>query len=596
MYSLHSLNIKGYGPYRDATELYFREGVTVVVGYNQDSSQGLVDSNGAGKTQILEAISWTLFGQAPDLKKQSEAMTHGGVETACTLTLKSPDEDLVIRRRVRGNRHEVSLSVQSRENPVEYKGDVERVQAEINHKIGCSYALFKAVLYLGQEGESAKFIRMKPQERAAVLGNLIDDTYFQIGAKIAGEEAREGAKTQTALQTELMAMRGFHGQVEADVAALEREIQDFLATERARLDKANAEYVIARDNLTRASRELLDIRKAQETPGGLEGLSRALAEEQTKLQRLEKDRGLLEHDLRRLPQRQYLEANQECCPTCHQGIGEAAIAHIESARAALELKLQHCRAALEAQERVVQEFRDRFTRVRDAANSEKVLEEKVQTLKVVMTHAKDATLPRNPDSLVARHGVLVERRNEAWAKIETLQAQTVAWYHHVERLKAVQHRFGRDARDFLFDAIRGPLEVWTKYYMEISIDTGLTVQFPSENSQEHFEILVWNQGYTQDFRRYSGGEKWRIQMAILLGLRKVLDYANQSRLDFLLLDDPIGALDDAGVYNFFEMLRKLTQDEIKTILVTVPRASNIPGNTNTIEVYRQGGKSHAVSK
>lgn len=587
MLQLDWISIEGFKVFLQTQTLKFLPGLTFILGKNLDSPRNVLDNNGSGKTTLLDAISWVLFCHTPEGKGGVDFQSHRSPFVEVQLKLKSPEQDLLIRRKFKGSRHEVELSIYSRTNPEKIGGDVDVVQARINKEVGCNWHLFNSVLYLSRLGTSAQFLFLAPVKRALVLSNLVDDSYFQIGAKILGMRIQEAENLAGAQAAELMTLRTHRDVVGRDIQAAEQARGHWEESEKLRSGAALAQFNQANSALIQVSKDLMEARLFLQA-NELANLTTQYQQGDAGVRGLEGDVRVAAAALARLPSRLHLEQYREGCPTCGQPIGEKCIQELELERLAGQSNLRLLEQNLEAARHTHAGVAELLARVQQNGARVREMERQAETLHQQAHHFRDQSAPLQPHYIEGQIEELRGRWAACQSRIEELERLLVDTSEKLGIMKETKRAFSGDVRNLMFDLIRGPLEEWTHHYVERLIDTGLTVEFPHQNVKEKFEIFIWNKADKQELYQYSGGERWRVAIAILLALRKVLSLQHGCKLDFLLIDDPAGELDDAGIAETFQVFQELTQEGIGSILLTVPRASYLPAcHYNSVEVTRQ---------
>ena len=555
-----------------------------------DSVRGLLDSNGAGKTTLLNAISLALFCHAPT-GKGSTFQSHGAAFWEVEFVLTSPDEDIIIKRKVKGSRHQLWVTIKSRTDPKEYGPDVQTAQEALNRRIGCDWALFKSVMFLTRQGDTTQFLFQTPAKRAEVLSTLIDDSDFRVGADILKGRVRELENLKGLHGNELMGLRQQMGLLEQDIARAAEAGANWEAQEKVRLTMAQAQFASYNNQLAAVSTRLLEARTFLQGNQFAE-VSRQHGEAGSAIQRLQRDVAVLHEDLRRQTSAAYLERHKAACPTCAQPIPPHSIAEVGLKTAKLQAELAGRNVELQAQNGAWTSAQQLLARVQQSTQEIRALEERADTLHQQALFAKDELAERRSDYLDGQVFELTQRRAEGLARIAWLEQALYATEVSREAHAYVRAAFGGEVRNLMFDFLRGPLEEWTHFYVGQLIDTGISIQFPHQDAKEKFEILVWNGQHKQDLSVYSGGEIWRIAIAILLALRKVLAQNSGCKLDFLLCDDFAGELDDCGIVEVLSAFQQLTKSDISTILFAIPRRAYIPAIPHhTVEVTRKGGQS-----
>jgi exonuclease SbcC len=231
----------------------------------------LTGANGAGKSSLLDAITWALWGEA---RSRDDDLIHQG-QSEMRVALKFEQDGAVyevVRRRSRRTRSVSELDFYRLPDDgapiILSEASVRATQAAINRLLRLDYDTFVRSAFLKQGGSDA-FTRLKPVERKEVL------------AKILGLERYEAyeaaAKAQGRKLDEQVAVT--EGEIKAADAELARE-PDI----RARLMQAQA-----------AQREALEALQAAET--ALEAV--ASAPDDLKAKRIEQThltQRLLDHE------------------------------------------------------------------------------------------------------------------------------------------------------------------------------------------------------------------------------------------------------------------------------------------------------------
>ncbi len=199
---VHSLSVTAFGPFAD----------TVVVdldALSRDALFLLCGPTGSGKTSLLDAIAFALYGRVPGARGQEKRLRsdHASAtvrtEVSCELTLRGerirvtrrPEQERPKSRGGGTTRDQARLQIQrqvaGRWDPVSSRldegGDYLRTQ------VGLSPEQFWQVVLLPQ-GQFAEFLRAEPDERAKVLETLFDARRFADVETWLAEQARQRAE------------------------------------------------------------------------------------------------------------------------------------------------------------------------------------------------------------------------------------------------------------------------------------------------------------------------------------------------------------------------------------------------------------------
>lgn len=86
------------------------------------------------------------------------------------------------------------------------------------------------------------------------------------------------------------------------------------------------------------------------------------------------------------------------------------------------------------------------------------------------------------------------------------------------------------------------------------------------SGSDKLNVIITDNGTDIDIAALSGGERARVNVATLLAIRKLMQSLSQSRINLLILDETVEALDVDGKEKLIEVL--LAEDNLNTILVS----------------------------
>lgn len=199
---IHRLEIQAFGPFAG------RE----VVDFDELGAQGLFllnGSTGAGKTSVLDAIAYALYGQVPGARQGASGQLRShhaaegvGPEVLCEfsaggrrLEVQRKPEWMRPVKRGQGTTRE-QASTQLREKTAEgwevKSTRNDEAAAEIQGLLGMTMAQFTKVVLLAQ-GDFAAFLRATAEERQTLLQKLFGtDIYKDLEVRLAAESRQAG--------------------------------------------------------------------------------------------------------------------------------------------------------------------------------------------------------------------------------------------------------------------------------------------------------------------------------------------------------------------------------------------------------------------
>ena len=163
----------------------------------------LCGSNGHGKSALLDAITWCLWGEARS-RSQDDLVSYGAEECRVELDFLARDTQYrVIRSRSRGGTRrrqgvtDLQLQVLGADSPQPITGNsVRETEAKIVQAVGMDYDTFINSAFLLQ-GRAGEFTGKTPAERKAVLARIMGlEAYDRLQTR--ARERLSGAQTAAA--------------------------------------------------------------------------------------------------------------------------------------------------------------------------------------------------------------------------------------------------------------------------------------------------------------------------------------------------------------------------------------------------------------
>jgi DNA repair protein SbcC/Rad50 len=175
------LCISGFLSYRDPVELDFE-------GFNLACISG---QNGAGKSSLLDAMTWALFGEARG--KDKDALINLGSKTAeVSLTFRYEENTYRVQRSVpRGKTTVLEFQIldDNQWRPLTEKSTRE-TQSRIEQTLRLDYDTFiNASFFL--QGKADEFTQKKASERKAVLGSILGLEIWETYKERTSERRKE---------------------------------------------------------------------------------------------------------------------------------------------------------------------------------------------------------------------------------------------------------------------------------------------------------------------------------------------------------------------------------------------------------------------
>jgi DNA repair exonuclease SbcCD ATPase subunit len=197
-----------------------RQDLTLVLGENLDLG-GDGSRNGTGKTTIINALSYALYGQAlSNIRKDNLVNKTNGKNMLVSLEFVVGNQDYKIERGRKPNVLKFYVNNKEQEITDDAQGDSRETQDAIEHVLGLSHDMFKHILALNTYTEP--FLSLKANDQRTIIEQLLGITMLSERAERIKEHNRQ---TKEAIQQEefrIRAVQEANKRIEEQIEALRR--------------------------------------------------------------------------------------------------------------------------------------------------------------------------------------------------------------------------------------------------------------------------------------------------------------------------------------------------------------------------------------
>ena len=127
---------------------------------------------------------------------------------------------------------------------------------------------------------------------------------------------------------------------------------------------------------------------------------------------------------------------------------------------------------------------------------------------------------------------------------------------------------------FIIENTLPEIEEKANQILDIISDGKLQVYFKVESktkkgdSKETLDIEISSEGENRSYELFSGGEKFKVDIAIRIALSYVLANKSGAKLSMLIIDEGFGTQDREGIFRFIECIEKITNEFEKILVIT----------------------------
>tara|TARA_B100002019_G_scaffold225055_1_gene198038 strand:- start:2382 stop:4154 length:1773 start_codon:yes stop_codon:yes gene_type:complete len=578
MIKVKDLTVKNFMSVGNQTQAvdFNKEQLTLVLGENLD--QGGDDQgsrNGTGKTTIINALSYALYGQAlTNIKRNNLINKTNSKGMLVTLHFEKDGVDYRIERGRSPNVLKFYINDQEQEMLDESQGDSRKTQEQINTLLGMSHDMFKHIVALNTYTEP--FLSLKQNDQRAIIEQLLGITILSEKAENLKEHVRQTKEKITSETLKIEAIQTANSKIETTIDSLKNN-------QRAWNSKQSQDI----ERLTKSIEELekLDIDQELEAHEKLQNWS----EQSNAITALNKEKSTLESALLRATksvekaEKDIANLEDAVCYTCGQALHDDKKAEIESR------KTKELNDAMAYQTEVADKLEDILKGLDEIGD----INGRPTTFYETMREAYDHRT--NVDGL---RNTLTSRQQETdpyQAQIDELSTtamQEIDWTPVNELTSLQEHQnflykllTNKDSfiRKKIIDQNLAYLNNRLTYYLD---KLGLPHQVEFQND---LTVMITQLGQDLDFDNLSRGERNRLILGMSFAFRDVWESLYQN-VNLLFIDELIDSgMDTAGVEGSLAVIKKMGRERHKNVFL-ISHKDELVGRVNHVmKVIKENG-------
>ena len=199
-----------------------RKDLTLVLGANYD--QGGDDSgarNGTGKTTIINALSYALYGQAlTNIKKDNLINKTNGKGMMCTVDFEVSGISYRLERGRKPNVLKYFIANHEQEGAESQQGDSRETQKEIERMLGMSHDMFKHLVALNTYTQP--FLSLGANDQRAIIEQLLGITLLSEKADALKDLARQTKDVITQEEFRIKAVEDANGRIQEQIESTKK--------------------------------------------------------------------------------------------------------------------------------------------------------------------------------------------------------------------------------------------------------------------------------------------------------------------------------------------------------------------------------------
>jgi DNA repair exonuclease SbcCD ATPase subunit len=580
MIKLKELTVKNFMSVGNTTQAvnFAQDNLTLVLGENLD--QGGDDSgsrNGTGKTTIVNALTFALYGQAlTNIKRDNLINKINNKNMLVTLAFEKNGTEYRIERGRKPNvlKFYVNDQEQDTDETDDSQGDMRETQKDLDDLLGMSHDMFKHIIALNTYTEP--FLSMRANDQRVIIEQLLGITLLSEKAEALKEMIKE---TKDAILQE-----------NADIEAAKKsndKIQQSIDGLLMRQSAWNTQHAGEVEKIARAIVELESVDIEAELAKHSE--LKLFEEKSAKLKSLNKERATLESAIAQAERSVKKYASEleslanKTCHACNQQLhdhkheemtadAEDNLLEANNYYTKIETDLAKITADITALGEVAQRPRTYYETVEQALKHQNNLK----------------TLETNLTIKAGESDPYAEQIEE----LRMTAMQTISWDAMNEMTELKEHQefllkllTSKDSfiRKKIIDQNLAYLNNRLTYYLD-KMGLPHTVTFKNDLSVEIMQL-----GQDLDFDNLSRGERNRLILGLSWSFRDVWESLYQ-QVNLLFVDELIdNGLDAAGVEAALAVLKKMTRERKKNVFL-ISHKDELQGRVNNVlKVIKENG-------
>ena len=553
-----------------------QQSLTLVLGENLD--QGGDDSgsrNGTGKTTIINALSYALYGQAlTNIKRNNLINKTNSKGMLVTLSFEKNNINYRIERGRSPNILKFYVDNTEQVEEDESQGDSRKTQESIQELLGMSHDMFKHILALNTYSEP--FLSMRANDQRAIIEQLLGITLLSEKADSLKDEIKRTKEAITEETFKLNAIESANQKIQTTIDSLGKNQRAWVAKrssdeeklvtaieELEKLDidaELDAHEKLA--NWTEHNNSILALRKELST------LEPALIRADKSVTKAEKD---------------IAELEDATCYTCGQEL------HADKKAEIAERKGKELEDAIAYQTEITGKVKDVALALEEIGDINGRPTTFYETAKEAYEHRNNV---KNLQNALVNKQAEIDPYEVQINELTSTALQDLDWSiindltefkEHQEFLLKLLTNKDSFIRKKIIDQNLAYLNNRLTYYLDV-LGLPHQVQFLNDLNVEITQL-----GQDLDFDNLSRGERNRLILGLSFAFRDVWESLYQG-INLLFIDELIDSgMDSAGVENSISVLKKMTRERKKNIFLISHKDELVGRVNNVLKVVKENG-------
>jgi DNA repair exonuclease SbcCD ATPase subunit len=580
MIKIKNLTVKNFMSVGNQTQAvdFEKQQLTLVLGENLD--MGGDDSgsrNGTGKTTIVNALSYAIFGNAlTNIKKDNLINKINNKNMLITLSFEKDGIDYRIERGRKPGilKFYIDDIEQEGDETDDAQGDVRETQKDIDALLGMSHDMFKHIVALNTYTEP--FLSMRANEQREIIEQLLGITLLSEKAEILKEQIKL-TKDQIQQETaDIEAAKKSNEKIEQSIVGLDtRKSVWYTQQETDCLKLAEKIIELQEVDIEKELDQHSKLKSYDELSAKIKSLNKEKATLETAIMQADKTVNKYKKELEKLADSK--------CPACEQDLQDHKHQEMQaSAQQNLDDAYVYLQSVSDSYTVTVKELED----IGDINGRPATF---YDTVEEALRHQNNLT---SLEDALGKRQQEIDPYTEQIEELKRTALQNISWDTINELTSLKEHQefllkllTNKDSfiRKKIIDQNLSYLNNRLTYYLD---KMGLPHQVAFLND---LNVEITQLGQDLDFDNLSRGERNRLILGLSWSFRDVWESLYQN-INLLFVDELIdNGLDASGVENALSVLKKMARERNKNIYLISHKDELIGRVNNVLKVIKENG-------